>query len=114
MLIESNQSPQLRLPTQPSQPNRMAEAMARHRDHYLALVQQAPEDWPRIEAIYGQVKRAWQLMTEEESGLAFIQALAMYQERRGLWQERELWIKRACNGPKVQISKQQLRSCSVI
>src|SRR5262245_54833654 len=74
--------------------NRMAEATARHRAHYLALVKEDPQDWQRIEAIYGQVKQAWRSVAGE-SVLEFVHELAMYQERQGLWQDRESWLNRA-------------------
>lgn len=74
---------------------RTARILARHCAYHLAQVRQDPADWRRIEGIYGQIKRAWQQVAEEETILDFVQALEVYQERRGLWDDRVAWLQRA-------------------
>jgi tetratricopeptide (TPR) repeat protein len=75
------------------------EAAARHRDHYLARAAAHPEDWQAIEGLYSQVQWAWQREAVEgadgESVLAFVEALRIYQARRGLWQDRLAWCEHA-------------------
>ena len=59
------------------------DAAQRHRDYYLALVDEDREDWARIEGVYPQVQWAWQRQVEGgatvESVLAFVWALRIYQ-----------------------------------
>jgi len=69
------------------------EATTRHRDYYLAQANEDPEDWQRIEAIYGQLKWAWANALEDESELDLIWALRIYQGRRGLWRDYLNWAK---------------------
>ena len=70
----------------------------RHRDYYLARVDEDREDWERIEGLYPQVQWAWQRQVEGgaavEAVLAFVWALRIYQERRGLWQDKLAWASR--------------------
>jgi len=42
-------------------------AHSRHRDHYLALVEEDEEDWQRIETLYPQLQHAWQRQMAVES-----------------------------------------------
>ena len=70
-------------------------ATARHRAYYLAIPNEDTEDWRRIEAIYGQIKWAWQFLPEEESVLDWASALCPYQQRRGLWGDNLDWANRA-------------------
>ena len=72
------------------------ESVSRHRDHYLALVNEDPKDWRRIEAIYGQIKHAWTGVSKTggEKLLDMIWALHVFQERRGLWREYLAWAER--------------------
>lgn len=65
--------------------------VVRHREHYLALVNKDREDWQTIEAIYGQIKWAWQQLPDDEIVLDFLWALRIYQERRGLWRDKLSW-----------------------
>jgi tetratricopeptide (TPR) repeat protein len=70
-------------------------ARARHRDYYLAFVEEDPDDWHRIEAVYNQLQWAWQALPEGPVLLDWIGALWVYQERRGLWQDYLAWANRA-------------------
>ena len=70
------------------------ETYHRHRDYYLALVDEDRQNWQRIEAVYGQIKQAWQRTLGEADKprlLDFVWALRLYQERRGLWQDYLAW-----------------------
>lgn len=44
-------------------------AVERHRDTYLALANEDRDDWRAIEAVYGQIKWAWQATTDPEAHL---------------------------------------------
>jgi tetratricopeptide (TPR) repeat protein len=70
------------------------EAVARHREYYLALVNGDREDWRRIEPVYGQVQWAWGNSHEEGDLLDWVRALGLYQRRRGLWQDQVAWVER--------------------
>jgi len=72
-----------------------AEAEERHREHYLSLVNESRGDWRRIEGCYGQIKRAWMTAPADETLLAFVWALRVFQERRGLWGDYLAWAGRA-------------------
>ncbi|MEZ4682109.1 MAG: NB-ARC domain-containing protein [Caldilineaceae bacterium] len=82
------------------------EAVWRHRSYYLDLVNENPEDWQRIELVYGQIKwarlREVSNSPEDENLLDFIWPLGIYQHRRGLWKDSIDWIKR---GVKVAQAK---------
>ncbi|MCB0162507.1 MAG: hypothetical protein KDD83_30425, partial [Caldilineaceae bacterium] len=80
-------SPRAR-PTARMSSSATARAQARHRAYYLSLVEKNPEDWERIDPLYGQIKRALHVAPDDESLLEFVRALATYQERRGLWEDR--------------------------
>jgi len=67
-------------------------ARARHRGYYLALVNRDRQDWRPIEALYGQIKWAWQSLPTDASRLDWVWALRIYQERRGLWRDKMDWI----------------------
>jgi len=67
------------------------EAIARHRDYYLAQVNEDREAWPRIEAIYPQVKHAWSALPADETLFSFVWVSRIYQERRGLWPDYLAW-----------------------
>jgi len=69
-------------------------AIARHRDYYLAQVNEDREAWPRIEALYPQIKHAWSALPADETLFDFIWALRIYQERRGLWPDYLAWAER--------------------
>jgi tetratricopeptide (TPR) repeat protein len=63
----------------------------RHRDYYLALVDEDREDWERIGLVYAQVMQAWtwQVEREPEDGrlLDIYWSLRIYQTRQGLWRD---------------------------
>ena len=70
-------------------------ATARHRDHYLALVNEDRGDWQRIERLYPQILHAWQrqmvVEPDDEAVVSFTDALSDYQLNRGLWQDDLHW-----------------------
>jgi tetratricopeptide (TPR) repeat protein len=65
------------------------DAVERHRDYYLALVDEDREDWQRIGGVYAQVQQAlaWQVERWPDDGrlLDFYNALHTYQRLQGLW-----------------------------
>ena len=67
-------------------------ARERHRDYYLALVQEDEEDWQRIETVYPQVLHAWrrQLAAAEADAavVALADAMNTYQRLRGLCRDQ--------------------------
>ena len=71
-------------------------SVTRHRDHYLALVNEDREDWHRIEVVYGQIRQAWKVVSDAggEELLDLIWALQIFQKRRGLWSDYLMWAKR--------------------
>lgn len=70
-----------------------AEAVTRHREHYLALVNADREDWQSIEVVYPQIQWAWQQATKKmKVAVEFVDALAFFQTRRYLWGDRLAWI----------------------
>ena len=69
-------------------------AISRHREFYLEQVNTDRQDWQHIESIYGQVRRAWEAVPENEEMLELIWALHIYFNRRGLWQEGLAWSQR--------------------
>jgi len=69
------------------------EVTTRHRDYYLAQVDEDEEDWQRIEAIYEQVSFAWsQLPTTDANAIRFVDSLSTFQTQRGLLQDRFQWL----------------------
>ena len=72
-----------------------AGAIERHRDYYLALVDEDREDWERIGLVYAQVQQAlaWQVERRPDDGrlLDFYWSLRTYQERQGLWADYAGW-----------------------
>ena len=68
-------------------------AQTRHRDYYLALVDEDRKDWQRIEAAYGQIQWAWARLPER-AVLAWVWAIGNYQRIRGLWREYIVWAER--------------------
>lgn len=68
-----------------------AEAEGRHQGYYLELVNRDREDWRAIEAVYEQVKWAWDRLVDE-ARLAWIYTLMVYQDRRGLRADEIAWI----------------------
>ena len=72
-----------------------AEVASRHRDHYLALVDEDRENWQRIQGVYPQVAQAWARLGESnERVFDFIEYLGTYQKRQGLWQDKLAWVNR--------------------
>lgn len=73
-----------------------APAVARQRSYYLALATSTPDDWQRIEQNYVQIAWTWAgLPAGDPLTIAYAQALAGYQERRGLWHDQLDWALRA-------------------
>jgi tetratricopeptide (TPR) repeat protein/DNA-binding XRE family transcriptional regulator len=71
--------------------------VGRHREYYLALVKKDIEDWRQIGAIYGQIRWAWSAIPEDAEPsqmLEFIPPLNTFQSRRGLWSDKEEWLKK--------------------
>ena len=63
-----------------------AEAVTRHRDHYLARVHADEDDWQVIESVYPQVQWAWQdTPPDDPTTVVFVDSLGKYLSRRGLW-----------------------------
>jgi tetratricopeptide (TPR) repeat protein len=75
------------------------EAAACHREYYLGQVNENRQDWQRIEGLYSQVQWAWQRAVTGgaavEEVLILAEALRIYQQRRGLWQDRLAWYEHA-------------------
>ena len=73
-----------------------AEAAARHRDHYLAMVESDREAWTTIAGIYPQIAYAWDRQREVDPSLddllAFVWPLRIYRTRLGLWQDQLAWV----------------------
>ncbi len=79
------------------------EAVQRHRDYYLDLVDEDREDWQRIQEIYPQVTQAWaQLGDTTERVFDFVWYLGIYQERQGLWQDKLAWAGRGLEIARAQ------------
>lgn len=76
-----------------------AEAIVRHRDHYLTIVDKDHEDWQRIEAIYPQVSYAWErqiaTQSDDEIVVTLADSINTYQDRRGLRQDEIRWLTQA-------------------
>ena len=74
-------------------------AVEEHRGYYLGLVHEDREDWQRIEAVYAQVRFAWQQLVEDGKLsprlFQFVGQLGAYQERRGIWQDKLAWCHQA-------------------
>ena len=72
------------------------EARQRHRDYYLAQVEENGKDWQRIERLYPQILYAWdwqiQVMPDSRYVVRFADALQTYQYRRGLRQDQLQWL----------------------
>ncbi|RIK45683.1 MAG: hypothetical protein DCC57_16285, partial [Chloroflexi bacterium] len=77
----------------------LPEAIARHRQHYLALVNEDRGDWQRIEAVYPQLLHAWQRQTElapdDETLVTLADALNRYHLLRGLRRDELQWLEQA-------------------
>jgi tetratricopeptide (TPR) repeat protein len=70
------------------------EAQHRHTRHYLARASTAGGAWRDIEAVYGQIKWAFEFATEDELVFRFMRALVQYQRLRGLWADLLNWHER--------------------
>jgi tetratricopeptide (TPR) repeat protein len=75
-------------------------AVTRHREFYLALVNEDPEDWQCIKAAYGQIKWAWMSLPLDDV-LEFVWALDVYQERQGLWADTLEWADRGLESARM-------------
>lgn len=71
-----------------------AEAIDRHRRHYLALVKESRQVACLIEPEYGQVCRAWSGAPQGEQLLEWLEAFSPYQQQRGLWNDYASWAER--------------------
>lgn len=71
------------------------EAVARHRDFYLGMLDQDPDAWERILPDYGQIEWAWNRSTDQETVIELARAVQPFQERRGLWSHELRWSGRA-------------------
>jgi hypothetical protein len=79
-----------------------AEAVTKHRDHYLALVNEDKEDWQTIGKIYPQIIYAWQhTPPDNPTKIAFVDSLFTYQPRQGFWQDRLSWLEQALQVAKL-------------
>jgi len=70
------------------------DAIARHRAHYLAVIEADPENWDGIASVYPQLRWAWQQLTgaaELPQVLTLLWACRDFQQRRGLWQDITAW-----------------------
>ena len=67
----------------------------RHRDYYLNIVSENPENILNIIGIYGQIKWAWhhslQKDPQPEILITFISLLYIFQERWGVWKDMQAW-----------------------
>jgi tetratricopeptide (TPR) repeat protein len=70
-----------------------ADARQRHAAHYLTRAAAAGDAWRDIEKLYGQIKWAFDSVTENELP-SFNEALAQYQRLRGLWADSIRWNER--------------------
>ncbi len=68
-----------------------SEARTRHRDYYLDLVDRDRENVDVIGEIYPQIEWAWEQSPLKTKRL-LVDALEIYQNRRGLWYERVSWV----------------------
>ena len=70
-------------------------ARQRHRDHYLALVNEDRKDWQRIETLYPQLQHAWRrqmaVAPDDDAVVRLIDAADRYQRLRGLWLDNLQW-----------------------
>jgi tetratricopeptide (TPR) repeat protein len=64
------------------------EAVERHASYYLDLVNEDRSDWRRIESVYEQVRFA----ATAGDKVRFVDALATYQTRRGIWGDWLAWL----------------------
>jgi len=75
------------------------EAVERHRGYYLDLVNEVRGDWQRIEAVYEQIRFAWQCLVENGERLPsifqFVLRLGTYQVLRCIWNDRIAWCNHA-------------------
>ncbi len=70
-----------------------AEAITRHREHYLERVNADEDDWQVIESIFPQIQYAWQqTIPDDPATVEFVDSLYTYLSRRGLWGDYLSWI----------------------
>jgi tetratricopeptide (TPR) repeat protein len=70
------------------------QAVAKHRNYYLALAKKDAKDWRTIESIYGQLRWAWDNAPEDETWFEILNALGGYLAVRGLWNDLVFWASR--------------------
>jgi tetratricopeptide (TPR) repeat protein len=83
-----------------------AEPRQRHARYYLDFVNVDREAWQRIEPEMDQVRRAWAWISVEapdadEQVLAYLSALRLFFDRRGLWRDNLAWHDRALTAARV-------------
>ncbi|HEX2091579.1 MAG TPA: tetratricopeptide repeat protein, partial [Longimicrobiaceae bacterium] len=86
-------------------------ARERHARRYLDRVKVAGDDWRKIEEVYGQVKWAFESVTDDDLSLRFANVLTRYQQLRGLWGDSLRWKKR---GLEAAGRKQDRRTVGVL
>jgi tetratricopeptide (TPR) repeat protein len=79
------------------------EVRERHAQFYLDVVKEDREDWQRIEGVYPQVRYAWQGLADDDARLlAFMWALRIHFNRRGMGPEQIAWAERALGCARAQ------------
>ena len=89
------------------------EAVIRHRNFYLNLVNEDRDAWQRIEAVIEQIKWALAVCPEDEELLDFIWAIRTFQERRGLWRDNIEWAERGLELTRTKGWREAEGACSI-
>ena len=70
----------------------------RHAHYYLSLTQSCANDWQRIEAELDQIYQAWDWVSSPDGEmsliLGYVEAMAAFQQMRGLWKDGLSWHQR--------------------
>ena len=69
-------------------------AQPRHAAFYLDLINENRGDWQRIDAVYAQIRHAWELLADENR-IEWVKALSEHQRLRGYWKEMLVWQERS-------------------
>jgi tetratricopeptide (TPR) repeat protein len=87
------------------------ETAARHFAHYLALVQQDPEDWRAIQGAWAQIQQAWAWAARTpgpgERVLQLVSAVHVFMERRGLRTQQRAWFQLALEAARALGDKRE-------
>ena len=67
----------------------------RHREYYLTFAHENAGQWQRVEDVYGQIRRAWQQASDDQTLFPFLTILENFQIKRGLSSETLAWAERA-------------------